>query len=322
MAERRALESDNLERAIAERMLRQTLLFLSRQPTLRRWMETSKSASVFTRRFIAGRNLEEALKVATGLQPRGFRVSLDHLGENVATEADASEARETYESALQALSSLGLGATISVKLTQLGLDLGESDCLANGRRLAEMAKLTGSRVEIDMEGSAYTEATLRIAERLHAETGSVRAVIQAYLYRSEEDIRRLNGMGVPVRLCKGAYDEPATVAMPAKADVDANYLKLAQLLLGDGTDPAFATHDPAMIQGTLEFARLKARGSEEFEFQMLYGVRRDLQEQLRADGWRMRLYVPYGDAWYPYFMRRLAERPANVFFIAKNLLRA
>lgn len=303
-------------------MFRHTFLFLSRQPTLRRWMETSNSASVFTRRFIAGRDLEDALKVASGLEPRGFRVSLDHLGENVASEADASKAREDYEAALGALATLGIGATISVKLTQLGLDLDESACLSNARKLAELAKSTGTRVEIDMEASAYTAATLRIVERLHAETGGVRAVIQAYLYRSEEDIRRLNGIGAPVRLCKGAYDEPASVAMPAKADVDSNYLRLAQLLLADGIDPAFATHDPAMIAGTLESARLRERSQAEFEFQMLYGVRRDLQEQLRAEGWRMRLYVPYGDAWYPYFMRRLAERPANVFFIARNLLRS
>jgi len=303
-------------------MLRQSFLFLSRQQTLRRWMETSRTASRFTRRFIAGQTLEETLEVAKKLRGAGFHASLDHLGENVASSGDANEARATYESALQSLSTLGLGATISVKLTQIGLDLGEALCLANARNLAELAQATGTRVEIDMEASEYTAATLRIVEALHSQTRSVRAVLQAYLYRTEEDIRRLSGLGVPVRLCKGAYNEPASVAIPSKAGVDSNYLKLARLLLDRGAEPAFATHDPAMIDGTLAYAKTLGKTPDAFEFQMLYGVRRDLQDRLRSDGWRVRLYVPYGDAWYPYFMRRLAERPANVLFIARNMLRA
>lgn len=303
-------------------MLRHTFLFLSRRQTLRRWMETSATAALLTRRFIAGKTLEDVLAAVRRLHQQGFRASLDHLGENVCSEAEAEEARAAYESALQALASLGLGATISVKLTQIGLDLGEELCLNNARRLVELARLTGARVEIDMESSGYTGSTLRIVEQLHEETRSVRAVIQAYLYRSEQDIRRLTALRVPVRLCKGAYDEPPSVAMAAKAAVDANYLKLARILLEEGEDPALATHDPAMVRDALDFVRRNGRGAATFEFQMLYGIRRDLQEQLRSDGWRVRLYVPYGNAWYPYFMRRLAERPANVFFIARNLLRA
>lgn len=285
-------------------------------------METSATAALLTRRFIAGKTLEDVLAVVRRLHQQGFRASLDHLGENVWSEAEAAEARAAYESALQALASLGLGATISVKLTQIGLDLGEELCLNNARRLVELARLTGARVEIDMESSGYTASTLRIVEHLHGETRSVRAVIQAYLYRSEQDIRRLNSLRVPVRLCKGAYDEPPDVAMASKAAVDANYRKLARILLEEGEDPAIATHDPAMVRDALDFARGNGRDASTFEFQMLYGVRRDLQEQLRSEGWRVRLYVPYGVAWYPYFMRRLAERPANVFFIARNLLRA
>lgn len=285
-------------------------------------METSATAALLTRRFIAGKTLEDVLAVARRLHQQGFRASLDHLGENVGSEAEAAEARAAYESALQALASLGLGATISVKLTQIGLDLGADVCLNNARKLANLARLTGAKVEIDMESSAYTESTLRIVEQLHEETRSVRAVIQAYLYRSEQDIRRLNSLRVPVRLCKGAYDEPPEVAMASKAAVDSSYRKLARILLEEGEDPALATHDPAMLRDALDFVRSNGRDASRFEFQMLYGVRRDLQEQLRSDGWRVRLYVPYGVAWYPYFMRRLAERPANVLFIARNLLRA
>lgn len=285
-------------------------------------METSATAALLTRRFIAGKTLENVLAVVRRLHQQGFLASLDHLGENVSSEGEAAEARAAYESALQALASLGLGATISVKLTQIGLDLGADLCLNNARKLAELARLTGARVEIDMESSGYTASTLRIVEKLHEETRSVRAVIQAYLYRSEQDIRRLNSLRMPVRLCKGAYDEPPDVAMAAKAAVDANYQKLARILLEEGEDPALATHDPAMVRDALDIARRNGRGASSFEFQMLYGIRRDLQEKLRSDGWRVRLYVPYGTAWYPYFMRRLAERPANVFFIARNLLRA
>lgn len=303
-------------------MLRHAFLFLSRRSTLRRWTETSPLAQRLTRRFVAGRTLKEALAVATSLHTSGFSSSLDHLGENVASPQDAAEAATAYEQALHDLSALALGATISVKLTQIGLDLDEKVCLHHARRLCQLAQVTGSRVEFDMESSSYTDATLRIVETLHAETASVRAVLQAYLFRTAGDLDRLNAAGVPIRLCKGAYDEPPTVAMPSKAAVDANYLKLACRLLDHGTDPALATHDPNMLDGALAHAATHGISPASYEFQMLYGVRRDLQQRLCSHGSRVRLYVPYGDAWYPYFMRRLAERPANVLFIARNLLRA
>jgi proline dehydrogenase len=285
-------------------------------------METSNIAGHLTRRFIAGGTLEEVLPVTRRLHAGGIQTSLDHLGENVSSVEDANQARATYEKALQSLSLLGLGATISVKLTQIGLDLGTDVCLENARRLARLAMDSGTRVEVDMESSEYTDRTLRIVEALHEETGSVRAVLQAYLHRTEADVERLNRLRIPIRLCKGAYDEPSTAAMPDKRDVDRNYLKLACRLLEQGTDSALATHDPAMLDGIIAHVKHQELPPTAFEFQMLYGVRRDLQERLCADGYRLRLYVPYGSAWYPYFMRRLAERPANVLFIAKNLLRA
>lgn len=284
-------------------------------------METSTLANRLTKRFVAGQTLNECLHVATRLRQSGFLSSLDHLGENVTSPEEAEQARRAYDEALQALSGNGLGGTISVKLTQLGLDLGEPVCLEHARGLCQQAKRLGTRVEFDMESSEYTDRTLNVVERLHEETGSVRAVVQAYLHRTEADIRRLNALGVPVRLCKGAYSEPASVAMAAKSDVDRSYLNLSRLLLEEGRAPALATHDPAMVDGAIEHAARVGLDPAEFEFQMLYGVRRDLQEKLRSAGYRVRLYVPYGDAWYPYFMRRLAERPANVIFIARNLLR-
>ncbi len=274
-------------------------------------METSRFAKPLTRRFVAGETLDEELAVARRLNAEGFLVSLDHLGENVATESEAGASAEAIRQALERLD--GLPATVSIKLTQFGLDLSYEVCLHNVEPLVRKARELGTRVEIDMESTVYTERTLEIVEQLHASHGAVRAVIQAYLFRSEADIRRLNALGVPVRLCKGAYQEPDELAMQEKAEVDASYLRLAKLLLDEGVDPAIATHDERMIE--------VARGypKDRFEYQMLYGVRRELQSQLVRDGYRLRLYVPYGDAWYPYFMRRLAERPANVWFVLRSL---
>jgi proline dehydrogenase len=303
-------------------MMRHAFLFLSRQRNLRRWMETSPVAQKLTRRFVAGRELDEVLAVGRKLHGEKILISLDHLGENVASEQEAAASCAAMLEALHHLAREPFPATISIKLTQMGLDLSTELCLRHVMQLAETARAGGTRVEIDMESHEYVDRTLEIVEKAHAETGAVRAVLQAYLYRTEADIRRLNTRKIPIRLCKGAYDEPATVAFPEKEKVDWNYLKLSGLLLAEGVEPAFATHDPRMIDGVLEDARLHERGTGDFEFQMLYGVRRDLQRQLVTDGWRLRLYVPYGDAWYPYFMRRLAERPANVFFLAKNLIKA
>jgi proline dehydrogenase len=303
-------------------MLRQAFLALSRQKTLRRWMEVSPRATKLTGRFVAGLTLDDGLRVAGKIHRDGFLASLDHLGENVTTAAEAGAARDFYMAALEALAGRGLGATVSMKLTQLGLDLGDGLCTANLESLAARAAASGMRIEIDMESSDYTERTLRIVERTQARFGCLRSVLQAYLYRTGEDARRVSRAGIPVRLCKGAYNEPRSVAYPDKKRVDAEYMELARRLLDEGVEPAIATHDPAMIDGVLAHVRARGIGAGAFEFQMLYGIRRDLQEKLVREGWRVRLYVPYGDAWYPYFMRRLAERPANVFFIARNMLRA
>lgn len=303
-------------------MFRHIFLFLSRQRTLRRWMETSDLAKRLTRRFIAGQGLEDVLSASRKIEGDGLLVTLDHLGENVTTIEEARASRDVMLKAQDEISRRGLRATVSIKLTQFGLDLGDEVCRANVEPLVAKAREMGSLVEIDMESSDYTDRTLAVVEQMHAEYGCVRSVLQAYLYRTEDDVRRLNSLGIRVRLCKGAYQEPPEVAFQKKDQVDANYLKMARLLLDEGTHPGMATHDEKMVEGILQHARAKGIGPERFEFQMLYGIRRDLQDKLAREGWKVRLYVPYGDAWYPYFMRRLAERPANVFFLARNILRA
>ncbi|MGB9609758.1 MAG: proline dehydrogenase family protein [Bryobacteraceae bacterium] len=302
-------------------MLRETFLFLSRNRTLRRWMETSPAAARLTRRFIAGQRLEDVIAVARRLLDENILSTLDHLGENVTSPDEAAAARTCIEQALDAIAAASLPSTVSIKLTQFGLDIDDSLCRANVETVLLKARAIGSRVEIDMESSQYVDRTLRIVEDLHRANGSLRAVLQAYLYRTHDDLRRLVSLHVPIRLCKGAYNEPPSVAWPRKRDVNASYARLARILLDEGEDPAFATHDPRMIDIVLEHAARNGRTPSSFEFQMLYGVRRDLQKMLVSSGFRLRLYVPYGDAWYPYFMRRLAERPANVLFILRNLFR-
>ncbi len=248
--------------------------------------------------------------------------TLDHLGENVTALAEAKAARDAYLDALNRLEALHIGATVSVKLTALGLDLSESSCLENLSGLVDLAHSFGSRVEMDMEDSTYTDRTLRMVQAMHARyPGSVRSVIQAYLYRSKDDIDGLCAAGIPVRLCKGAYQEPSDVAYAAKSDVDANYVRLLDTLLEKGTHPAIASHDAKIVEHAIASVKRLGLTPDKFEFQMLYGVGRDLQRKVLAQGYKLRLYVPYGTAWYPYFMRRLAERPANVAFIAKNMFR-
>jgi proline dehydrogenase len=278
-------------------------------------MEHSELAKPLTRRFVAGNTLAEALDVCAKINGQGILTTLDPLGESVTQREEALVSRDHALEAIRALAARKLNSTISVKLTQLGLDIDAELCFANARALAEAARESGTRVEFDMETSAHVDRTLDIVHRLHREYGCVRAVIQAYLYRSEADIRGLNAAGIPVRLCKGAYQEAPEVAFPDKERVDENYLALTRLLLSEGTYAAIATHDDRMVAGALGAPK------ESFEFQMLYGVRRDLQRQLLAQGYRVRLYVPYGEAWYPYFMRRLAERPANVLFLARNFFK-
>jgi proline dehydrogenase len=303
-------------------MLRSTFLFLSSQSWLRHWMETSSASRHFTSRFIAGRTLEEALRVARQLESDRILSTLDFLGENVTSVDEAAKSRDSYLKALDGIQKQGLSATVSIKLTQFGLDLSEDVCRNNVSALIAVAKSLGTRVEIDMESSAYTTRTLQMISEMHRKFGGhVRAVIQAYLYRSEHDIRCLSREGIPVRICKGAYREPASVAFPQKSDVDRNYVRLMKLLLEEGECPAIASHDEAAVNECLKFVKQNKIPPERFEFQMLFGIRRDLQKKLTREGYRLRSYVPYGDAWYPYFMRRLAERPANVLFIAKNFLR-
>ena len=301
--------------------MRNVLLYLSRQKGLRRWMETAPAARPLSSRFIAGMSLGDALGVAQSVNRQNMSVSLDHLGENVTSLDEAAACESVYLQALRQIHENRLDANVSLKLTQFGIDLSEAACRANVLRVASLAKELGSFVRIDMEGSEYTGRTIEFVKDLHAETGSCGAVIQSYLKRSIGDVEQMNRRRIRVRLCKGAYLEPASVAYQAKADVDANFLVLARRLLMDGFYPGIATHDEKMIAGTLDFVTQQQISPERFEFQMLYGVRRDLQKRLVQEGWRVRVYVPFGEAWYPYFMRRLAERPANVLFIAKTLAR-
>jgi proline dehydrogenase len=302
-------------------MLRGTLLFLSRRRRLRRWMETSSTAELFTRRFVAGRTLEQALAVCRKLNAEGILATLDHLGENVTSAEEAAASRDAYLAALRLIAERKLDASVSIKLTQFGLDLSYDLCRENVECLVSMAKQLGGFVEVDMESSEYVDRTLALVAEMHARYRSVRAVIQAYLRRSADDIVALCRKGVPVRLCKGAYNEPASIAYPVKKAVNENFVHLAKTLLANGVYPGLATHDPDMVAAARRFAEGTRIPKRNFEFQMLYGIRRDLQRQLVAAGYRLRLYVPYGDGWYPYLMRRLAERPANVLFILRNLLR-
>ncbi len=298
-------------------MMRQLFLFLSTRKGMRKWMETSPVAQKLTRRFIAGQTLEDELAVCARLAGKKTFSTLDHLGENVTSLAEAEASRDAYLDALEEIAKRALPCTVSLKLTQFGLDLSQEACFENVQALARRADSLGTRIEVDMESHEYTDRTLEIVEKL----GSARAVIQAYLYRSAADIERLNSLRIPVRLCKGAYNEPASVAFPAKRDVDQNYLKLMKILLDKGTTPAIASHDEAILGEAFRYARERKIAPESFEFQMLYGIRNDLQQRIIDLGYRLRVYVPYGVAWYPYFMRRLAERPANALFIAKNVFK-
>jgi proline dehydrogenase len=302
-------------------MVRALLLFLSRQKQLRQWMETSPTARRLATRFVAGETLDQALTVVRSLNAEGFTATLDHLGESVTSLSEAAQARDVYLRTLEAIHSGGIQGNVSLKLTHFGLDLSEPECSANVDRLVERAASLGSFVRVDMESAAYTDRTIGLVTDLHAKHGSVGTVIQAYLYRSKADVERLCGLGIRVRLCKGAYLEPATVAFPRKEEVDRNYVELMKLLLDRGTYPAIATHDEKMIEATKAYAATKNTPRDAFEFQMLYGIRRDLQRKLIGEGYRVRLYVPFGKAWYPYYMRRMAERPANVLFILRNLLK-
>jgi len=304
-------------------MLRQTFLYLSRQGWLRRWAEDSSISRKLTSRFVAGRTLDESITVLAMLRKENILATLDFLGENVTSLEEAHASKRAYVDALNAIEAARLPATVSLKLTQFGLDFTNEACYNNVVPLLECARHMGTRIEVDMESSEYTDRTLDVVTLMQDNfRGHVRAVIQAYLYRSEADIRMLSDREIPVRLCKGAYKEPPSVAYPKKADVDRNYVALMKLLLQRGTYPAIASHDEKIIEQALSYVKEQNISSDRFEFQMLYGIRRDLQRRIVNQSYRLRLYVPYGDAWYPYFMRRLAERPANALFVARNLLRS
>ena len=302
-------------------MTRNFFLYLSQQRRLRRWMETSPVARKLTSRFIAGVTLDDALKVSAQLQGQGILTALDHLGENVTSLEEANGSAAAYLQALDQIAARGLPATVSIKATHFGMDVSETACYDNVLHVAARAREIGSRVEIDMESTAYTERTLALVTAVAREVGDIRIAIQAYLFRTPADIDRLNALGVRVRLCKGAYNEPPELAHPDKREVDRSYVDLMHRLFDHGTDPAIAGHDPRMIQEAIRYSRERGIAPDRFEFQMLYGIRRDLQRLVLSQGFRLRLYVPYGTAWYPYFMRRLSERPANVWFVARSLFR-
>ncbi len=307
-------------------MLRSSFLYLSQASWAKNLIMSVGPARRSAKRFVAGDTLEEAIEVVRRLNQKGLEVTLDHLGESVIDEAGARQATEAYLSMLDTLAQSGVRATASLKLTQLGLDISEDLCISNIRRVLECAKATGSHITIDMESTAYTDATLRVFRRLRQEFDNVGTVIQAYLYRSEADMQALGHEGAFVRLCKGAYKEPGDRAFPDKADVDANYVHLIEIFLTPETVQAgaylgIATHDEKMIAAAKAHLKTNAIPNDHFEFQMLYGIRGKLQEQLHDDGFKVRIYVGYGTEWYPYFMRRLAERPANVWFILSNFFR-
>jgi proline dehydrogenase len=284
-------------------------------------METSPAARRLSSRFVAGDSFEQALEVSRRFQQDGISTTLDHLGESVTSLEEAVQARDVYLHALRGLVQAGLPGNVSLKLTQFGLDIDQKTCADNVEELAACAAAGGGFVRVDMESSEYTDRTLQLVCDLHARHGSVGTVIQSYLHRSRADVEMLCRRGIRVRLCKGAYLEPPAVAFAAKADVDRNYIDLMKLLLRDGVYPAIATHDERIIGETRRYAAESGIARDKFEFQMLYGIRRDLQRQLVSEGYRIRIYVPFGRAWYPYFMRRLAERPANLLFLLRNILR-
>ncbi len=301
-------------------MLRSLLIALSQNGTMRGIMESSSPGRKISSRFVAGLTVEEALRVTAELNREGFAVSLDSLGESVRTETQARAAANLYHRLLDAIAAHGLNANVSVKLTGVGMDVSPALAESTVGGIVAHAEQLRNFVRIDMEGSSYTEPTIALTEHLHAKhPGAVGTVLQAYLYRTIFDTERLLDAGIRIRLCKGAYKEPAKFAFPDKADVDRKYVELMQAMLPSGVFCGIATHDPAMIAATERFAAQHSVAREAFEFQMLYGVQRQLQRDLLRRGYGVRVYLPFGTDWYPYFMRRLAERPANVLFLLKNL---
>jgi proline dehydrogenase len=317
-------------------MLRNLLLHLSHARWARQFITHFRCAWRTASRFVAGETVDDAIAVIRTLNAKGRLATVDHLGENVTNAAEAGRAADDYVFILGKIAESGVCANVSIKLTQFGLDLGDDCCAENVRRVLEKARDTHNFVRIDMEGTPYTSRTLAIYHRMRQEFDNVGVVLQAYLFRTERDLLDLTDHAPParIRLCKGAYNEPVDKAFPHKADVDASFAKLARLLLDrarlitpladDGRIPplaALATHDERLIAAAKTYAAEHGVAREHFEFQMLHGIRRELQEQLAAEGYAVRVYVPFGTEWYPYFMRRLAERPANLWFFLSNLFR-
>ena len=302
-------------------MLRAALLKLSESKSFANWVVSNDRTRRMAHRFVPGETLDQAIAAARECNNLGMFASLDYLGENVSTQEDAQRARDAYLEIFDRIANERLYANVSCKLTQLGLDLGVEFCESLVVPIVQRAASYDNFLRVDMEGSVYTQRTVELVKRVRAQNHAIGTVIQSYLYRSEADITDLLAYGCRIRLCKGAYKEPTEVAFPKKKDVDANFVRLMQMLLTSGFYHGIATHDPAMIAATIRFAAAKQISKDDFEFQMLYGVRTDLQRRLVKDGYRLRIYIPYGRDWFPYFMRRLAERPANVAFFARNLLR-
>jgi proline dehydrogenase len=297
---------------------------LSRSATLKRLASKygMRSRESFARRFIAGETVEEAIEASRAVQAQGLLLTLDYLGESVNTVEEADAATREYLRLLDVIIASGIERNISLKLTQLGAGIDRATCVDNIRRILEPAGRHGFFVRIDMENSPWTQLTLDIFETLwQQEYRQIGVALQAALYRTEQDVRRMNELGARVRLVKGAYKEPESVAYQHKPDVDAAFVRLMRLLLDAGNYPAIATHDPAMIDATKAYAQERGLARDQFEFQMLYGIRRDLQASLITEGYRMRLYIPFGRQWFPYFMRRLGERPANLGFVIRGILR-
>jgi proline dehydrogenase len=302
-------------------MLRSTLLKLSENKKFASWVTSNGTTRRMARRFVAGETLDEAIAAARQCNDSGMMASLDYLGENVSTTSDAQHSRDAYLEVFERIAQEKLHANVSCKLTQLGLDINQEFCTGLVLSIVERAASFDNFLRVDMEGSAYTQRTIDLVKRVRARNPAVGTVVQAYLYRSETDIADLLAYGCRIRLCKGAYKEPEDIAFPRKADVDGNFIRLMQLLLSSGFYHAIATHDPRMIAATIRHAAARQISKDDFEFQMLYGVRTDLQRRLVHDGYRVRIYIPFGNDWFPYFMRRLAERPANLGFLIRNFFR-
>jgi len=305
-------------------VLRAIFIGLSGSHALRAFAERSRIGQSLSQRFVAGTTVADVLTATRAVNEKGMTCSIDNLGENVTNAAEARRSAALYHTLLGEIAARRLKANVSLKLTHMGLDVDESLARELVSALVEQAARSANFVRVDMEGSSYTQRTLDIVRELHRipqNAGAVGAVIQSYLKRSQADVEALIAEGIRIRLCKGAYQEPPEIAFQKKSDVDANFIRLMQMLLKSGIYHGIATHDPKMIEAAVRFAGDEKITSDRFEFQMLYGIRRDLQAALVRNGWRMRVYIPFGTAWYPYLMRRLAERPANLFFVLKNLLR-